>query len=221
MKYNEISVSEVEINKIENSFDGELSDCIYRTCLFCCKNCQLRKLIQRLSGVDKFFCDFCLRHNMHTKNNRNVLILSFRNIISHYYFNFYSIPTGKKMWISEIKDFIELHRKAGMQNPILLYDPETFLWFVDFMKIGTSKRKLRIEELLQTVTDIIDCFNISEHVSQMTRAKNEFYEKYEEGIRLFHEKRIRPEGNILIPKLVGSELYEPQNFTMSKIRRKH
>ncbi|NIQ15296.1 MAG: hypothetical protein GTO02_13160, partial [Candidatus Dadabacteria bacterium] len=89
----------------------------YSICNFCHKQTGINPNNERLSGRDKFFCTFCIRHNFHTKNNANVLILSFRAILGYFYEEFYSGKNGRKIWLSQLKDYADIHQKIGLENP--------------------------------------------------------------------------------------------------------
>ena len=63
----QLNISPVKIISIMDAPNGELSECIYRVCHFCEKQIKLFpinvKINQRLSGKNRFYCQFCLRNN--------------------------------------------------------------------------------------------------------------------------------------------------------------
>jgi len=184
---------------------GELADKIYYECMFCGKRVGLypqeRNVCEKLSG-DDFYCVFCLRNNFYTKNNRNILILSFRAIIGYYYYNFYL--NGKKMYFSQIEDYISAHVKVGLKNPIFNYDPDTMYWFIDFSKVGRGNKKIKINDVLKTIVNIGACFNLDANLCNNRSAV--IYERYKEAIEKFYSSRWRPQGKkILIPTLQGCD----------------
>ena len=151
-------------------------------CNFCHKQTNISPNNERLSGKDKFFCTFCIRHNYHTKNNLNVLILSFRAILGYMYEELYSGKNGRTIWLSQLKDYADIHQEIGLENPIFSYDPETMYWFIDFSKIGDSKKKIPMEEVLKTVINILSCFNLSE-ISGLSLSR--LYAKYTKSLGEF------------------------------------
>ena len=198
----------------KNPDDKELADKIYYECMFCGKKVGLypyqRGLCEKLSGPD-FYCSFCLRNNFHTKNKHNILILSFRAVIGYYYTTFY--VNARKMYYSEIEDYINCHVKVGLENPVFSYDPETMLWFVDFSKIGKGNKKITINDVLKTIVNILACFNLNDNLGN--NKSSVFFEKYKESIEKFYASRWRPEGKkALIPTLQGCEgvLTKPSGF---------
>jgi hypothetical protein len=176
-------------------------------------------LLDKLSGPAAFYCPFCLRHNLHTKNNRNVLILSFRSIIGYFYYQNYifSYSESQKIWLSELEDFITAHVEAGETNPLFVYDPETLFWFVDFSRVGNSKKKVPLEEVLKTVVNILTCFNFSETIPNLKMSA--FYSKYKTAIESFYERRYRPdERKILVPTFAGCGIIDGKNFHLEDTR---
>ena len=101
---NKLYFCQVNLIPLEQPASGELSDDFFRKCHFCEKSCQFSpeqlQLIHKLSGSNNFYCPFCLRNNLHTKANRDVLILSFRSIIGYLYFQNYLYCNSKnRIWI--------------------------------------------------------------------------------------------------------------------------
>jgi len=189
----------------ENPKNGELSDKIYYECMFCGKRVGLypnqRRLCETLSGHN-FYCIFCLRNNFNTNNNRNILILSFRAIVGYYYYTFYL--NSRKMYYSQIEDYINIHIKTGLENPVFYYDNETMLWFIDFSKVGRGNKKIKICEIFKTITNIITCFNLDTNLGNNKSCV--LYDKYKEAIEKFYTSRWRPDGKrMLLPTLQGCE----------------
>lgn len=220
---NQLTVVPIKLISVADASNGELSDHIYRTCHFCAKQSEFfpinQKINQRLTGSDQFYCQFCLRHDCHTKNSRHVLILSFRSILGYYFQQYYQLQ--KRMWLSEIKDYEGSHTQIGLQNPVFSYDPETMLWLVNFAKVGISKKKIKIEEVLKTVINILTCFNLPQEVPGLRCQR--FFLKYKEAILNFHTRRYRPEDRkMLIPTFVNcgigeTKLDETRHFTFQKL----
>jgi hypothetical protein len=223
-----LSVCQVQLELIPSTATGELSDDVFRKCCFCEKRCcfgsnQLH-LITKLSGPDNFYCSFCLRHGLNNKSNRDVLILSFRSLIGYFYFQNYL--QNKKFWISQIEDYIDSHYQAGSVNPLFLYDPETMLWFINFSKVGNSKKKIPVEEIFKTVLSILTTFNLYETMPNINMAS--LYVKYKDAIDSFYRKRFRPvDRRMLIPTPVNTgesntcNLEKIKNFVFEDLRIKN
>lgn len=182
--------------------EGEFSDTPVYECNFCQKMFPIPSAQQRFYSdfSEEMYCTFCLRNGFDTKGNRHVLGLSFRSIFGHYYHVFYK--NKRKMWFSEIDDYIHSHIEIGLQNPLFLYDSESYLWFVDFLKVGQGKRKIPVEEVLTTIDNILNCFNLSEKIPGIQMAV--LFEKYKDAILKFHTQRKRPsDRRLLVPTLTG------------------
>lgn len=215
-------VCPVKLTALEPEPSGELSDTVFRKCFFCEKTCQINPeqspILQKLSGPDNFFCPFCLRHNLHNRDNRDILILSFRSIIGYLYLQNYVYTLDRnKMWVSEIEDYVSSHQLAGEVNPLFLYDSDTMLWFVDFSRVGQSKKKVPVDEVLKTVSSILTCFNFWRTIPNLNTAS--LFKKYSDAIKLFYDSRRRPENKkMLIPTLTGCGVTEPKSFSFDGTR---
>jgi hypothetical protein len=215
-------IFKIKIKSIENSVSGELSDVFFRKCSFCEKDIEISndnlEIINKLSGPDDFYCSFCLRHNFHHKNNRNILILSFKNIISYFYFQNHLVE--KKMCISEIKNYLLFHQKIGEKNPVFSYDYETMLWFINFEKIGSSKRKISLDLVLKTIFNIILSFDVYDTIPEMNISS--FYQKYKFAIDLFYRTRHRPKNRkILIPNFKNTGISKIEFCNLEKMKNFH
>ena len=205
-KPKQVITTNVTIEEINThgEIEGE-SEIPYRRCNFCSKETTLRPaaaaLASHLSGVNNFYCTFCLRHKFNTKNNRNTLILSFRGLIGYYYYAFYALPKVPIIYLNQMRDFIDLHVEIGKQNPLFFYDEESYLWFVDFSRIGKIKGQLPIEEVLKTIAEIIMSFGLFDYIKDIK--PHLFYQKFEEAVQVFYHQRKRPENaRILSPTLI-------------------
>jgi hypothetical protein len=212
-----INSNNIRLLPVEEELHGELSDRIYYQCQFCEKQVGLqapsRKICEKLSG-NQFFCTFCLRNQFYTADNRHILALSFRGIIGYYY---YALYNTKRMWLSEISDYASEHEKAGLENPVFHYDHDTFMWFIDFRKIGRGRRKIRLNDTLKSIVSILSVFNIYHHAPSVKLHK--IYGKFEEAIIKFHSERYRPEGKrLLIPTLSGCIQEVTKNLNMEDTR---
>jgi hypothetical protein len=199
-------VTNVTIEEINThgEIEGE-SEIPYRRCNFCSKETTLRPaaaaLASQLSGANNFYCTFCLRHKFNTKNGRNTLMLSFRGLIGYYYYAFYTLPKVPIIYLNQLNDFINLHVEIGKQNPLFFYDEESYLWFIDFSRIGKIKGQLPIEEVLKTISEIIMSFGLFDYIKDVK--PHLFYKKYEEAVQIFYHQRKRPDNaRILSPTLV-------------------
>src|ERR1035437_10087950 len=176
----------IKITAIPPSKD--LAEKIHYNCHFCGKNVGLypqnRRWCERLSGKE-FFCPFCLRNNYHTKNNKHILVMSFRAIFGFYYYDkYYYSSSYSEMYINDIEEYIKSHAQTGMLNPIFNYDPETYLWFIDFSKVGRGKKRIKVKEVLKTILNILVCFDSPQNVANIQTSK--LYEIYEEAILKFY-----------------------------------
>lgn len=184
--------------------DGELGAAMSRKCSFCEKEAvaqpESQRLTEKLCQPNKFFCNFCLRHNLHMKDNKHVLMLTFRAVFGYYYYEFYQTPKQPTMYLSEIQDYIDLHRDTGLLNPLFNYDPESYIWFIDFRRVGSGKKNITVEDVQKTVIDVLASFNLATLVPGVDM--NKLYQKYREAIDDFYTKRYRPEGKrLLVPTL--------------------
>jgi hypothetical protein len=223
-----INEQKVTLKKVEPGKDGKLADRAYYECEFCWKTVGFhpvnREVCETIAG-GSFYCPFCLRHDLHTKKSKDVLVISFRAILGTFYYGFYlgNVRVNKQMWFSEIQDYIKVHVETGLQNPIFSYDPETMLWFVDFSKVGRGKKKVPLESVLKTVLSILSCFNLKYNFPHGDIQI--MYEKYEEAIQRFYSHRYRPsDKKFLIPTLTtlmnetkGFKLENTRNFSQKKM----
>jgi hypothetical protein len=207
-----VQAKQVEIIPVEENLNGDLSKEIYYECDFCNKRIPLhpfvRNFCEKLSG-DNYYCNFCLRHGFHTKNNRNVLIFTFRTIIGHYYQELYvnPIPSSKKMYFKEIQAYIDSHVKAGLLNPTLAYDSETYLWYADFSRIGKGNKKLKLNDMLKTVINILACFNLKSNIPSIS--VHTLYDKYKDAMYKFYTARYRPADRIILAPTLFSVPSKP------------
>jgi hypothetical protein len=197
---NNVIIEELKVS--DNLDDGTK---VYSKCHFCEKvtlaNKDQRMYCEKLVGSNKFYCTFCLRNDLYGKAADHIYLLTFRGLIGYYYYCFYAIPRQSTMQLSELNDMISLHYLLAIQNPLWRYDQETFCWFIDFSKIGKSKRKLSVESVLQTVVLALSAFSMYDNIRSCTPHK--FYDKYKQGIMDFYNDRIRPKEKILTPTLIS------------------
>ena len=195
--------SEVDIQDQGNDLQDEETS-ISRRCDFCGKEMVIPNntgdMLHRLS-TNGFFCSFCVRHDFHTKKKRHVLILTLRGLIG-YLFHFCYFGKKPRLYLTQIHDLINNHVKVGRLNPLFVYDAETFCWFVDFAKIGKSKKKIPMEQAIRTVNEMISAFNPYDHIKDFK--SHILAERYREAVTDFYKSRYRPEGKqICSPTLSG------------------
>ena len=216
-----INSQNVVLNKKEESLTNKLSEIIYYECAFCEKTEGLytaqRKICEKLSGAD-YYCTNCLRHGFNTKLNKNILPLSFRAIPGYFYYELYLYAITRKMWIGEINDYIISHEMAGNLNPVFTYDQESMLWFIDFNKVGKGRKKIKLSDVMKTISNILVCFNLQDNIPTVKTAK--LYEKYNEAITKFYTHRYRPnEKKLLIPTLSGCGVWDTnKKFNLENTR---
>lgn len=199
---------DVTVKQVTDSTGSELSDTFYHNCLFCEKIVRVTPNTFQSCfnlGGGKFYCPSCLRNNFHHRSSRNVLIFSYRSIIGQYYYKHYLERGGHvhtKMWISEIKEMIKDHWHVGWTNPVLSYDPSTYLWFADFNKIGNGPRKAPFKEVMEMAEVILYAFKLSKVYGNYVHV--DMSNKYKKAFELFYSKRQRPKDRrMLIPTLHG------------------
>jgi hypothetical protein len=177
---------------------------VFKRCNFCEKETLVTSetFVEKLCQPGNFYCRFCLRHEYNNRDSRNILMLTMRSVFGYYFWQFYYCPTRPTIWISEIKDYINLHAEIGLKNPLFNYDPETYLWFINFRRIGDSKKKLPLKEVNRTIVEMLASFNLHFRVKGLLMC--EFYSKYATAISEFYHKRHRPEGKkLLAPTFKG------------------
>ena len=210
-------ITQNKVDIIQSPFDKFEGIEVSKKCSFCEKEAIIHPgnqgILDKLCQNNRFFCNFCLRNNYHTKDNRNILMLTFRSIIGYFYYEFYQFPKQTLMYLSEIQDYIDLHKEIGLLNPVFNYDPESCVWFIDFRRVGETKKKINIKEVYSTIVDILASFNLISNVKGIQVSK--MYAKYQEAIKDFYEKRYRPDGKkICIPTLKGCGFVEWGNSTI-------
>jgi len=177
---------------------------INSSCCFCEKQSmftdKMRSISHTMTG--KLYCNFCLRNEFYrVRHSRHTLVMSFRGVIAYYYYSFH-MAKSCSMFMSEIESYITQHVRFGTQNPLFRYDPESYLWFVDFSKVGTKNRQVPLNGVLESVVDILASFNLYENVRDCSPAQ--FFGKYKEAITDFHHHHRRPPNQrILTPTLYG------------------
>lgn len=219
-----MKVQQVSVSPIDEDLSSGLSEQVVCSCSFCGKSSKYpsvsRGLCEKLSRDDEFFCHFCLRAGHFARNARHTLIMSFRGIIGWYYFNNYKKPTGsykRTLYLSEIEEYVREHARAGLIHPLFRYDDESLLWFIDFEKVGTARRKLPLESVKQTVLSILASFNLWEHCPGVRLQK--LGEKYTEAIDVFYTHRSRPpERRILSPTLAACGVVDSKECPFEKTR---
>jgi hypothetical protein len=197
---------QVTIKEIDPSPDLGNGARTWGQCNFCNKIClfhgDLKKCCERVVGPNQLYCHFCIRNDLYQRYAKNTLILTFRGIIGYYYYCFH-ICRQPSMFMNDLHDYIELHIRLGVQNPLFRYDPESFLWFIDFSKVGTGRRKMPVEYILQTIIQILAGFNLYDNVRDCSPFK--VYDKYREAIMDFYNHRKRPANHkILAPTLLST-----------------
>jgi len=208
----------VTLKKIQNSTQSDISDFFYKFCCFCEKTIEIQpinnKTCKNLSGKNKTFCPSCLRGNRHYRSSKNILCLSFRGIIAYYYYCFYK-QKPQKMYFNQLQDIIHEHQYIGLQNPVLDYDREIFMWYADFNKIGNDPKKGCFLELKQTIKHIINSFEVTKMIKE--NADVFLFQKFEKSLNLFYQQRQRPQNRkFLIPTLKG--LADKQNNFFEQTR---
>lgn len=218
----ETLVQEIDIEP-EIVDNNDLAENFAYCCYFCDKRVKTdsthNKICETLVRSKNFYCPFCVRNKFYTKRRWDVLQLTFRGIFGYLYWKSYRTKS-KTLYLSEIKDMIDAHAKVGLYNPAFYYDPETYIWFIDFSIIGTNRRQIDIEDINKTIVNILACFNLSESTNlTCTIQSHKLFEKYKDAIELFYSSRKRPEGKtLLVPTLSGCGGTLEQGFDYDKCR---
>lgn len=217
------AIYEVQLKPIILPESGELSDNIIRKCNFCGKNCNYNqdqiKILQKLTEDNEFFCNFCIRNRFNTKLNKDVLIFSFRNIIEYFYSQKYLNGIDDRMYLSEIDDAIKLHQQVGLLNPIFFYDPESFLWFVNFAKVGDGKKQISLDSVFETVFGIFSAFDIKDKINGLDAT--DYLAKYEDAMSAFAQKRFRPKDRQILSPTWKSQIKLKNNFVLDDLKFKN
>jgi hypothetical protein len=91
------------------------------------------------------------------------------------------------------------------------------LWFVNFSRVGTSKKKIPLEEIHKTIVSILASFNLSEMVPGISIPA--LFAKYRDAVDGFYRKRFRPENRrLLIPTLANTGASESKLCGFEKMR---
>lgn len=193
MKTQTMIVSQIQLKNLIVPLSGELSDLFIRYCEFCLKKCQSNSenysICEKLGPDSSFYCEFCLRNSFQTQRKNNVLIVSFKPIVAWLYYHNY-LGGSSRLWLHQIKNLVEKHKKKGLSNPLFIYDEETMLWFIDFNRVGDDAKKIQIELVCETIEGIVECFNLETNVPSLD--VNKFFSKYANAISEFNKKRERP-----------------------------
>lgn len=194
-----IKVRQVNLAEVTDNLDDAFGNQQLLTCSFCEKNTTLsplsRGLCEKLSKPQELFCKFCLRNDLTAKDNKHILILTFRSAFGYFYHSYYR-SKKRSIYFSQLQDYVQSHQEIGLLNPVFRYDPDSFLWFVDFRKVGSTGRKLPVEEVHKTVCNILVCFNLKDVIPTFNMSK--FFLKYKDAIDLFYSQRLRPEGKRIL-----------------------
>lgn len=166
-----------------------LSEQVKLICDFCGKKFSPNTILRRLAGQDAYYCTFCVRHRFHTKEQRHIFLLSFQSIIGYYYTDPH---IHQKATVLQINDLISRQITTGLNHPLFFYDYETSIWFVDFARIGDSKRKTRLNTVLNTIYAMLSSLSVSSFIPNMDVER--FTRKITDAFIQFQKTRKRP-GN--------------------------
>jgi len=222
-----VAVRDIEVSVEETPENNELSTEYTFLCNFCQRRLKTsityggiyERLVRKSSG---FYCPNCIRNGFYTKKRNDILQMTFRGIFGYIYYRCYVSEGFSKektsVFLAEIQDAIDAHARTGLLNPAFSYDPETYIWFVDFSKIGVNKNQMGIQDVYKTVVNILVCFNIAQVISNVQMHK--LYDKYNEAINLFYTQRKRTEGRrrLLVPSMQGCGGTNETGFDYEKTR---
>ena len=105
-----------------------------------------------------------------------------------------------------------------MTNPAFTYDPDTYLWFLNFAQIGGGKKRQTIDDVYKTIVNVLACFNLNSNIIGIDTAG--LFQKYRKSIEEFYQKRQRPKNRfMLIPTLTGcGDLHIADRISSNKLR---
>jgi len=199
-----MKISKINLKTLISGSNEALSDYLVSKCFFCQKTCSLPYNtflnLHKLSGNREFFCGFCVRGGFNNRGNKDVLIMSFKNVFNYYYCHRYL--SLKNMWISEIRDIVEKHKEVGLSNPVFSYDEESMNWFVNFFKVGCTRKRIILEEVERTTISIIDSLDLRILAPEVKQES--FRQKYLSAIKLFNRKRYRPKDKKVLSPTIGN-----------------
>lgn len=196
--------SEIEIEDDDNEDLHDPSTQVSCQCDFCGKESQIYHrssvLLAQLTKGSQFFCPFCVRHDLHTRKRNNVLVFTMRAMIGYLYYTCY-FGKAPRLYLSQLEDMVENHVQIGKLNPLFVYDRESFCWFVDFSKVGHTKHKIAVNEVLHTVLEMITAFNPYENIKDFKGHK--YAQRFVVAVNDFYHRRYRPNDKLICaPTLV-------------------
>lgn len=105
---------------------------------------------------------------------------------------------NRTLWQSQIIDYIEKHKQTGLWNPAFVYNDEGMTWFVNFTMVGKTPHKIPVEEIKETVQNIVQSFQPAARPLNL----NLYLQKYLDAIGVFYTNRSRPpDRRVLSPTL--------------------
>lgn len=180
---------------------------LYR-CGFCSKRIVVDNTLsylytKRFSNEGKVYCNNCIRLRLNTKLEQDTLLFSLRAIPGFYFNNFFMKDAGgKKVYLSTIKEYMEMEQTVGLTCPVFSYDPETAFWFIDFSRIGRDGQKIRLKEVKKVIIKMICCYNLYYHIQSFK--SSDLWDKLNKAIDAYYMNRERPSGiRLLAPTLKG------------------
>lgn len=199
MEFQKIKIVKIKENSDINTF-----------CSYCEKSFSITGLnycFYKKINNSKIYCPFCIRNKHHHKSCRNILPFSFRSIIGYYFY--------KKNMNDEIKNIIKKHKLIGLQCPVLSYDEETFMWYLNFNHIG-NKKEFSFIEVKNVLKNIFKTFEINKKINE--QAEKNFWNKFDKSLDLFYFQRKRPKNKkFLIPTIEDTSSINERNF-LEKIK---
>lgn len=208
-------VHEVKIRPIPAK--PKLADRVLSICSFCGRKDWIapEKFQQHADlAHGKYHCAFCLRHGHHYKDARNILLLNFLGIIGYYYHNLYDVEP-RKMWLSQIARYVDLHESIGVKNPVFSYDRETGMWFINFNRVGKGKHEVSVEQIHATIREIVAIMEVDKRI--VAGNEHQIIRKYVEAIDLYYTQRQYPHDKLaLSPTMKGCVQSNIKDFETTK-----
>lgn len=106
--------------------------------------------INKKISKNNSYCNFCLRNELYKKNQKDIMIFTFKPIIKKYY----KLYLKKTIFYSQVLDFLESHKNTGLLHPAFYYDDDSLNWFVNLTKTHN-------DDLQKHILNILCGFNIN------------------------------------------------------------
>lgn len=173
--------------KIKKTSENDFLTYKITKCNFCDKKSSTYNYyhnIYQQASKNNFYCNFCLRNEFYNINCKDLMILTFNPIIEKYY----KLYLKKRIFYSEVLDFIESHKNTGLLHHAFYYDDDSLKWFINLTKINKNT-------LIQHLLNILCCFNINE-ITLNTKSTINKIINYVDNFKSNKQKKLNIGGNM-------------------------